>query len=111
MAIIRTKNSAVGDYFAVDVMYDSEVCPAVIPRDGKKLKSYNTTNTRHHLETNHEDEFATPIVKEKELVKEKDKMSSTGSSTQPFINKITAIWTSEGKRDYKESQCSWQWAI
>jgi len=60
---------------------------ALIPRGGKEMKSYNTSNMRCHLETNYKekDEFATPIAKEKELVKEKDEMSSTGSSTQPTI--------------------------
>jgi len=79
----------VWDYFVVDVMDDSKVscllCPAIVPRGGKEVKNYNITNMRCHLEINHEDEFATLIVKEKELAKEKDKTSSTGTSSQPTI--------------------------
>jgi len=64
-------------------MDDSKVscllCPAIVPRGGKEVKNYNTTNMRCHLEINHKDEFATLIAKEK------DKTSSTGTSSQPTI--------------------------
>ena len=89
IAIVRPKRSGVWDYFAVNVTDDSKVscllCPAIIPRGRKETKNYNTTNMRHHLETKHEDEFATLTAKEKELERKKDKTTSVGSSSQPMI--------------------------
>ena len=69
----------------VNVTDDSKVscllCPAIIPRGRKETKNYNTTNMWCHLETKHEDKFATLTAKEKELEREKDKTTSVGSSS------------------------------
>ena len=87
----RVKRSAVWDYFMINVADETKVscslCPADVPRGGKDVKSYNTSNMCRHLETKHPDEFSQLQAKEKEE-KERGKSSSSsisGSSDQPII--------------------------
>ena len=88
----RAKRSAVWDYFVINVVDESEascsICPVDVPRGGKDVKSYNTSNMRRHLETKHPEEFSQLQAKEKEE-KERGKTSSSlsicGSSDQPTI--------------------------
>ena len=66
----RIKRSAVWDYFVINVANESKVschlCSAEVPRGGKDVKSFNTSNMHRYLEVKHPEEFAGLQVKEKE---------------------------------------------
>ena len=55
------KRSAVWDYFVINVADESKVschlCSAEVPRGGKDVKRFNTSNMRRHLEVKHPEEF------------------------------------------------------
>ena len=49
------------DYFVINVADESKVschlCSAEVPRGGKDVKSFNTSNMRRYLEVKHPEEF------------------------------------------------------
>ena len=82
----RTKQSAVWEYFTVNLYDESKVscsvCAAVVSRGGKETKNFNTSNMRHHLETKHPEDFKELEAKEKQLAQEKEhnSLGISGSS-------------------------------
>ena len=61
------------------------VCSYRIPRGGSKLKSYNTTNLRKHLEKRHLEKYRELLKVEKEKVHVNS--SDERQASQPKINK------------------------